>query len=326
MPFVHRRKPWDRVAGRVTSESTFLNRRAFLAAMGLGAIAVGSSGCRADAPDESVLDNVGPVAPGDVRRSIFPAKQNDRFVVPGRKPTSPAIAGSYNNYYEFGTDKESPAKRSKALVTTPWSIDVGGLVGKPQRLDLDDLFRSMPMEERAYRFRCVEAWSMVVPWTGFPLRLLIDRVEPTGDAKFVRFVTANVPEQMPGMKETPWYPWPYFEGLSLAEAQNELTMLVVGMYGRLLPNQNGGPVRLIVPWKYGYKSIKSIVRIEFTAEQPKTFWNDLQPAEYGFESNVDPTVPHPRWSQATERDVETGNRQETFAYNGYGELVADLYK
>jgi methionine sulfoxide reductase catalytic subunit len=326
MPFVHRRAPWQRVVDRATSEKAYLNRRGFIAALGLGAVALTSTGCQAEVLDPSVLDNFGPVPPSDARRSIFPAKRNDAFTVPDRKQTDAVRAASYNNFYEFGLDKESPAKRSGQFVTTPWAIEIAGLVSKPQTIDLDDVLKRMPIQERLYRFRCVEAWSMVVPWVGFPMKALMDLVQPTADAKFVRFVTANRPEQMPGMREAAWYPWPYFEALTMAEAANDLTLLAVGLFGRPMPNQNGAPIRLVVPWKYGYKSIKSIVRIEFVADQPKTFWNELQPAEYGFVSNVDPAVPHPRWSQATERDIETGERIKTLAYNGYGELVASLYE
>jgi sulfoxide reductase catalytic subunit YedY len=204
-------------------------------------------------------------------------------------------------------------------------VEIGGLVPRPGTYDLDTLVRRLGLEERIYRFRCVEAWSMTVPWTGFPLKKLVDLVQPLSSARFVRLVTAHRPAQMPGLAEDAGYPWPYQEGLRLDEAVNELTMLVTGLYGKVLPGQNGAPLRLIVPWKYGYKSIKSIVGIEFVEQQPATFWNTVQPAEYGFESNVDPSVPHPRWSQANERLIDNGESIPTLPFNGYGDYVAGLY-
>jgi sulfoxide reductase catalytic subunit YedY len=204
-------------------------------------------------------------------------------------------------------------------------VEIGGLVEKPQTLDIDDLLRRMPHEERIYRHRCVEAWSMVVPWVGFSMKALIEEVRPFAEAKYVRFETANRPLQMSGLKNSAWYPWPYHEALHIKEAANELTMLVTGLYGKPLPRQNGAPLRLVVPWKYGYKSIKSIVKIEFLRDKPSTFWTSLAPDEYTFESNVDPTVPHPRWSQAMERDIETDNRLQTQPFNGYAEWVDGLY-
>jgi len=209
--------------------------------------------------------------------------------------------------------------------TAPWPIEITGLVEKPLTLDATELFELFPLEERVYRFRCVEAWAMIVPWTGFPLSKLIEKVAPRREAKFLRFETFNRPAQAPGMRSLHNYPWPYFEGLRLDEAMNPLTLAVNGVYGKPLPKQHGAPWRIVVPWKYGYKSIKSIVKIEFVAEQPKTFWETLGPDEYPFESNVNPKVPHPRWSQATERMIDTGDRVKTQLYNGYGEYVAKLY-
>jgi sulfoxide reductase catalytic subunit YedY len=211
------------------------------------------------------------------------------------------------------------------FVTSPWQIEISGLVEKPMTLEMADLPKMFSLEERIYRLRCVEAWAMIVPWTGFPLSKLIERVSPRSEAKFVRFETFNKPEQCPGVQHVRDYPWPYFEGLRLDEAMNPLTMVVTGIYGKPLPKQHGAPVRMVVPWKYGYKSIKSIVKIEFVASQPTTFWEKLQPDEYPFESNVNPNVPHPRWSQATERMIDTGDRVRTQLYNGYGNYVAKLY-
>jgi sulfoxide reductase catalytic subunit YedY len=243
------------------------------------------------------------------------------------RPITPEFAATgYNNYYEFGVDKAKVKDRVGKFVVSPWSVEVTGKVNKPQTLDLDALQKKMPVEERLYRFRCVERWAMAVPWTGFPFSHLVKLVEPQPDAKFVRFFTVKRPDQMPGIKEQPWYQFPYFEGLRIDEAMNPLTLIVTGMYGKPLPKQNGGPVRMILPWKYGYKSPKSIVRIEFTNKRPSTFWNSLQPQEYGFYSNVNPKQPHPRWSQAVEELIPTGEKRPTQMYNGYEKWVASLYK
>ena len=256
---------------------------------------------------------------------VSPSRRNPKFTL-DRPITAEWAATSYNNFYEFHpTDKKLVKDRVGKFVTHPWKIEVGGLVNKPQTLDLDDLTRKFPLEERLYRFRCVEAWAMAVPWTGFPFSQLVKLADPKPEAKFVRFFSASRPDQMPGMKEAPWYPWPYFEALRLDEAMNPLTLLTTGLYGKPLPKQNGAPVRIIVPWKYGYKSPKSIVKIEFVAKQPKTFWNGIAPLEYGFYSNVNPKRPHPRWSQATEQMIPTMERRPTLAYNGYAKWVASLY-
>lgn len=231
----------------------------------------------------------------------------------------------YNNFYEFGTDKEDPARRAGRLRTRPWTVRVDGLVGKPQTIDIDRLIRLAPLEERVYRMRCVEGWSMVIPWVGFPLNALLKMVEPLGKARFVAFETLRDPGQMPGQR-TSVLQWPYVEGLRLDEAMHPLTLLAVGLYGRVLPNQNGAPVRLVVPWKYGFKSIKSIVRIRLVDRQPPTSWNISAPQEYGFYSNVNPTVDHPRWSQARERRIGDWLPRATLPYNGYGEEVAQLYR
>ena len=233
-------------------------------------------------------------------------------------------ATSYNNFYEFGTDKSDPIKYSKNLVTKPWSVNVHGEVLTPKRFDLDELTRIAPIEERIYRLRCVEGWSMVIPWMGFPLSKLLKLVKPTANAKYVEFTTLYRPSEMPGQK-TSVLDWPYIEGLRIDEAVHPLTILGLGMYGSVLPNQNGAPVRVIVPWKYGFKSAKSIVSIKLTETQPKTTWMVASPKEYGFYSNVNPGVRHPRWSQAKERRIGEFRKRDTLIFNGYGEYVAELY-
>jgi len=236
---------------------------------------------------------------------------------------------SYNNFYEFGTDKANPAEYAHTLQTRPWTISIEGLVKKPMTLDIDALLKLAPMEERIYRMRCVEGWSMVIPWDGYSLSKLITKVEPLGSAKYVEFVSLADRKQMPGMRSN-IIDWPYREGLRMDEAMNPLTLLTFGLYGEVLPKQNGAPVRIVVPWKYGFKSAKSIVKIRFTEEMPKTSWNQIDPREYGFYSNVNPQVDHPRWSQATERRI--GDAKGVFApkiktqmFNGYGEQVASMY-
>lgn len=243
------------------------------------------------------------------------------------EPNSFEDITSYNNFYEFGTGKEDPARNAGALTTDPWSIVIDGLVDKPGTYDIADVVNGQPLEERIYRFRCVEAWSMIIPWIGFELSGLLNRVGVQPGAKHVAFETLVRPEEMVG-QQSPILDWPYREGLRLDEAMNPLTLLATGLYGEEMPKQNGAPIRLVVPWKYGFKSIKSIVRISLVAEEPPTTWNMLQPSEYGFYANVNPTVDHPRWSQATERRVGAGlfaGRQDTLMFNGYEEQVASLY-
>jgi sulfoxide reductase catalytic subunit YedY len=255
------------------------------------------------------------------------AKPDDDLAKSGftvsEKPTPLGDITNYNNFYEFSTDKREVAAESKGFVTRPWAVDVGGLVNKPQVFDLDELLK-FGQEERVYRFRCVEGWSMVIPWIGFPLAKLLEKVEPMSQARYVSFQTLHDPERLPN-QHTGVLSWPYVEGLRLDEAMHPLAILATGLYGQVLPPQDGAPIRLVVPWKYGFKSIKSIVKIEFIAQQPKTFWETLQPEEYPFESNVNPAVPHPRWSQATERMIDTGDRVKTQLFNGYGKYVAGLY-
>ncbi|MBK9170072.1 MAG: protein-methionine-sulfoxide reductase catalytic subunit MsrP [Bryobacterales bacterium] len=291
-------KRWEIPERHATPESAYLSRRELLAAAGL----FGLTG-----------------------QAQAAGQRNPKYTL-DRPVTEEWAATGFNNFYEFDAqNKENVKNRVGKFVTHPWEFEVSGLVAKPQTFDLDALLKKMPIEERLYRFRCVEAWSMAVPWTGFQFNELMKLVEPKPEAKFVRFVTASRPDEMPGMREAHWYPWPYFEGLRVDEAANELTLLTTGLYGKPLPKQNGAPVRMVVPWKYGYKSIKSIVKIEFVARQPQTFWNKQQPAEYGFYSNVNPKKPHPRWSQAVEKVIPTMERRPTLPYNGYEEFVASLY-
>jgi sulfoxide reductase catalytic subunit YedY len=318
---------WQADPRSITQESIYLNRRKFIRMMGLSMPAVYGLGmaCNSESGSTEISSTDGyPIQP-EVLPDILKAVQNVKYTVPERSVTPYEKATSYNNFYEFTTDKEMVKTLAASLTTRPWQIEIDGLVKEPRVLDLDDILGHFELEERIYRFRCVEAWSMTVPWTGIPLSKVIEWLEPDNKATHVRFTTLNRPEEMPGITSQPWYPWPYYEGLRMDEAMNELAFLVVGMYGRQMPNQNGAPVRVITPWKYGYKSPKSIVRIEFTDSQPGTFWSDLQPDEYPFLSNVDPDKPHPRWSQATEKLIDTGERIETLPYNGYGDWVAKLY-
>src|SRR2546422_11060492 len=243
-------------------------------------------------------------------------------------PTKSEHATTYNNFYEFGVNKDDPSRLGHTLRPRPWTVQVDGFVQKPKAFDIDELTRLFPLEERVYSLRCVEAWSMVIPWIGFPLASLLKRVEPTGQAKYVEFVTLLDPKQFPGQRPGLFgfsLDWPYTEGLRLDEALHPLTLLTVGMYGQVLPNQNGAPIRVVVPWKYGFKSAKSLVRIRLTSEQPATAWNKAAPQEYGFYSNVNPTVDHPRWSQATERRIGEFRRRKTLMFNGYADQVASLY-
>jgi methionine sulfoxide reductase catalytic subunit len=272
------------------------------------------------------------VKPGLLRATAvkhFPAKRNKKYKLPANAKLTDQVSPSiYNNFYEFTTTKEIVWRLAGDFKVDPWTIEVSGLCNKPRKFGIDDMFKLLggDQEERTYRFRCVEAWAMDVPWTGFSLSKLLKLVDPKSTAKFVKFHTANRPKEMPGIATQTWYKWPYYEGLRMDEAMNELTMVATGLYGRPLPKQNGAPFRIIVPWKYGYKSPKSIVKIELVSKQPGTFWADLQAQEYPFQSNVEPKVPHPRWSQAQERLIPTGDIRETLLYNGYEKYVAGMYK
>ena len=306
------RPDWYIPESEITPESAYRNRRQFLRQAGfLGAATLMSQALEGRA----------------AQNELFPAKRNGLFN-PGWPLTNQADALGYNNYYEFTTDKRRVKDLVGAFKMSPWEVKVGGLCEQPMTFDVEELSRKIGLEERVYRFRCVEAWAMTVPWTGFPLAKLLRIVKPTSEARFVKFVTAMKPAEMPNVENLVrrGYPLPYTEGLRLDEAMNDLTMVATGIYGKALPAQNGGPIRTVVPWKYGYKSIKSIVSIELVKEQPATLWETLSPNEYPFESNVEPDVPHPRWSQATHRIIDTGERVRTLPYNGYEKQVAKLYR
>ena len=306
---ITKRHGWEIREGEATPEAAFLNRRALMAGgLGLAGAAL------VEAPA---------FAAGDPTADLYPAKRNETYKL-DRALTDEKYSGDYNNYYEFGTSK-SITSNAQALKTRPWSVKIDGLVEKPMEVAIDDLIRKMPIEERLYRHRCVEAWSMSVPWTGFPLKALVALAKPTSDAKYIVMQTFMDRSVAPGQKQF-WYPWPYTEGLTMEEANNDLAFLATGIYGKPLGNQFGAPLRLATPWKYGFKSVKAISKVSFTKERPKTFWEGLQASEYGFWANVNPEVPHPRWSQATERVLGTDERRPTLLFNGYGEFVADLYK
>lgn len=312
-----RRRGWEIKDNEATPETVFLNRRAFMSATGAAAV-VGGLGTIGLG---SALMTTRPAHADDgVLPSLLPAKRNEAYVLD--RPLTPQKDNeNYNNFYEFGTSKYV-ARAAQELKSRPWTVKIDGLVAKPLELDFDDLVRKVALEERLYRHRCVEAWSMTIPWTGFPLAALVALANPTSGAKYVQFETGV--QDGPGMGG--FYPWPYTEGLTMAEANNELSFLAVGTYGKVMAKQNGAPIRLAVPWKYGFKSIKSISRISFVKDRPQTFWEQLQSSEYGFWANVNPAVSHPRWSQAQERVLGTGKEAPTLIYNGYGQYVADLYK
>ena len=293
------RRPDDICSSDITPESVYLDRRAFVGTA--GALALGAL----------------VAAPALGAAPLVPRGQDDKL-------TSEEDATSYNNYYEFGTSKDEPKEMAKGFKPKPWSIEVAGLVKKSKSFGFDDLFRGLPVQDRIFRHRCVEGWSMVIPWQGTPLRDVIARCEPLPSAKFVEFTTLYDPRRMPGQEGTA-LPWPYKEALRMDEAMHPLSILATGMYGKPLPNQNGAPVKLVVPWKYGFKGIKAIVRIRFTEKMPNTTWNDANPSEYGFYANVNPTVDHPRWSQAKERRIGQFLKIPTLLFNGYAEQVASLY-
>ncbi|MCU0507921.1 MAG: protein-methionine-sulfoxide reductase catalytic subunit MsrP [Anaerolineae bacterium] len=326
------RRRWPLIpSSEITPESVYLNRRQFMKGLALGAGALALAGCATPPEPTSTPTPAAatPVAQATAAPGLLPppdaapvaSAQADEL---GDALTSHEAATTYNNFYEFGMGKDDPARNAKDFVTSPWTVQVGGLVGKPGTFGVEDLIRQFPPEERIYRLRCVEAWSMVIPWLGFPLAKLLQAVEPASDAKYVRFETLLDPQRMPGQRSG-WYDWPYVEGLRLDEAMNDLAILSVGLYGKMLYPQNGAPIRLVAPWKYGFKSIKSIVKIDLVAEPPASLWMKAAPNEYGFYANVNPDVPHPRWSQATERRIGEGGRRETLPFNGYAEQVAGLY-
>lgn len=295
----------------ITPKEVYLSRRDFIKAAG---VVAGSMALAACAPE------TGAKSTNEPSLSTSPSLSDEL----GNPANTYEEITNYNNYYEFSTNKEAVAPLSKDFTTTPWTVEVSGMVNNPKTFGVEDLLSTFPQEERIYRLRCVEAWSMVIPWSGFPLASLLKQVEPTSSAKYVRFETIYRPEEMKG-QGSPFYPWPYQEGLRLDEAMNDLALLATGLYGETILPQNGAPIRLVVPWKYGFKSIKSIIKIELTDQQPNTLWNTVAPNEYGFYANVNPNVDHPRWSQASERRIGELSRRETLMFNGYGEQVAELY-
>jgi sulfoxide reductase catalytic subunit YedY len=291
----------------ITPRQLYLDRRKFLREAGMAGAALAAASMFPEPAFAKKLD----------------ARKSD-LSTHGEKLTPLKDISTYNNYYEFGTDKDDPSKYAHTLRTSPWSVSIEGLVKKPQKLDIDSLLKLAPLEERVYRMRCVEAWSMVIPWNGIPLAAVLKHVEPLPKAEYVAFETLYDPKQMPGQR-IPVLDWPYVEGLRLDEAMNPLTLLAVGIYAETAPNQNGAPVRLVVPWKYGFKGIKSIVKIKLVEQEPPTAWNRSAPQEYGFYSNVNPDVDHPRWSQAKERRIGEFFKRDTLMFNGYGEFVAQMY-
>jgi sulfoxide reductase catalytic subunit YedY len=314
------KKPNDIPSSEITSKRAYLNRRQFIT----GAIATGAA-IAGGAYLRNTLnsgENASVRADGSkligIRQSPFSTTE---------KPTSFKDVTNYNNYYEFSTDKFEPSGLAKNFRSRPWTVKIEGLVKKPKTVDMESILALAPLEERIYRHRCVEGWSMVIPWVGFPLSVLLKQVEPLGKAKYVAFETVMAPDQMPGQKRG-ILPWPYVEGLRLDEAMHPLTLVAVGLYDEILPNVNGAPLRLVVPWKYGFKGIKAIVKVSFTDSMPPTTWNRMAPDEYGFYSNVNPQVDHPRWSQATERRIGEGvfaPKRPTLMLNGYADQVASLY-
>jgi len=304
----------DIKSSEITPEHIYMSRRKFM--VGIGALVTSAAVLSACGPQEMASASSSEVEEAQA------ATQTDEL---GDTLTPFEVVTSYNNYYEFTVSKEGVAGLAKDFSSSPWQVEVGGLVNKPQTFDLDDLRQKFTREERIYRLRCVEAWSMVIPWLGIPLAQLLKEVEPTSRAKYVRFETIHAPEQMPGQRSD-WYNWPYIEGLRLDEAMNDLTLMATGLYGKDLPPQNGAPLRLVVPWKYGFKSIKAIVKIDLVEEMPVSLWMAAAPNEYGFYANVNPEVAHPRWSQATERRIGEFGRRNTLPFNGYSEQVAHLYK
>ncbi|MBV8391685.1 MAG: protein-methionine-sulfoxide reductase catalytic subunit MsrP [Alphaproteobacteria bacterium] len=296
---------WELPERLVTAESAWLGRRALLAGMGLGAAALA-------APGLALADDAGP----------YPAKRNDKFGAP-QPITDEKLATTYNNYYEFGTDK-SIWRAAQKLEIKPWTIKVDGMVDKPFEIGFEDLLAKMPLEEHIYRHRCVETWSMIVPWSGFAMKSLVELCKPTSAAKYVVMKTLQKPSVMTGQAD-PLFDWPYTEGLAIDEATHELAFIATGLYGKPIAKQNGAPLRLVAPWKYGFKNVKAIVSVDFTDKRPVSLWESFAPDEYGFWANVNPEVPHPRWSQASERPLGTGQRVPTQLYNGYAEFVSGLY-
>jgi sulfoxide reductase catalytic subunit YedY len=329
--FIHRRRGWEIPESRATPEDVVRDKTAWLLRQGLRRRAVlggvaGAAGLGLAPPaSASFLSGLlgdGAPPPKAPELAPLPAPRNARYQ-PGRALTAEQVATHYNNYYEFSLSK-TVTPMAYALPVSPWNIEIAGMVEKPRSIGLEDLLKQVRLEERLYRHRCVEAWGMTVPWTGFQLSELVKLAAPASGAKYMAFTTLLDKKVMPGLSEG-LYPWPYTEGVTMDEAMNELSFMAVGMYGKTIPRQDGAPIRLVLPWKYGFKSAKSIVKVSFTDKQPATFWESLQSSEYGFWANVNPAVPHPRWSQARERLIGTSETVPTQIWNGYGEYVAHMY-
>jgi sulfoxide reductase catalytic subunit YedY len=312
---VIRRRGWEIPERLATPEHLAFNRRSLLIG-GVSALALSTAPAQAQRAAE-VANLPDPTA------NLYPAKRNEKYPL-DRPITDEKINANYNNFYEFNSSK-NVAEMAQKLPIRPWTVKIDGMVEKPIEIGVDELIRKLTLEERTYRHRCVEAWSMAIAWTGFPLRKLVDLAKPLGSAKYLKMETFMNPKVAPGQRQT-WFPWPYVEGLSMAEATNDLAFIATGAYGHPMAKQHGAPLRLAVPWKYGFKSIKSIVRFSFVEQRPKGMWEALQASEYGFWANVNPKVAHPRWSQASEEVIGTGERRPTLLFNGYGEFVADIYK
>ena len=310
---IRTRKGWELPESAATPEDVYLNRRSLLKAAAAGPIVAGTAGVLGSSTALAQDD--------DPTAGLYPVARNPRYTVE-RELTGEHEATTYNNFYEYGSHKNI-WRAAQELKIRPWTVKFDGMVEQEREVDFDTLIAAMPLEERVYRHRCVEAWAMTVPWSGFPMASLVDYARPLGSAKYVRMETFQ-DDDAPGFRQF-WYPWPYVEGLTIEEATNEMAFMVTGLYGKPVPRQNGAPLRLAVPWKYGFKSLKSIVRFTFTDERPVSFWEELQDSEYGFWANVNPEVDHPRWSQATERLLGSGDRVPTRLYNGYGEFVAHMY-
>ena len=317
---IKRKRGWEIPEKEATPEAVFQDRRRLLEAMGFGALLGSAAG--SGIGGWAIGLAYGAASTPDPSAALYPVPRNSRYTL-DRPVTDEKLSTHYNNFYEFGSQKEISAE-AQVLPVRPWTVTIDGMVAKPMTVEIDDLIKRMPLEERLYRHRCVEAWSMAVPWSGFAMKNFVDFASPLGSAKYVRMETFLDTKVASGQKAF-WYPWPYVEGLTLAEATNELAFLVTGMYGKPVPRQNGAPLRIHLPWKYGFKSVKSIVKFTFTDKRPVSFWEALQGSEYGFWANVNPEVPHPRWSQATERVLGIDERRPTLIWNGYGEFVAHLY-
>ena len=308
------KRGWEKPESAVTPEHLFWNRRQLIKGIAAGSILAGGT---------ALLGGDALAEAADPSAGLYPFKKNDKYKAP-RPVTPEMLAATYNNYYEFGSSKRI-YEAAKARPLRPWEVKFSGMIEKPFTIGIDDLMKKMPLEERVYAHRCVEAWSMVVPWSGFAMKALVEMAKPLAGAKYVAMKTFMNPKVAPGQRAA-WYPWPYTEGLTIEEATNELTLLVTGAYGKPLPHSMGSPLRLHTPWKYGFKAVKGVVSFEFTDKRPKSFWEELQASEYGFWANVNPDVPHPRWSQAQETMLGQDEKVPTVIWNGYGEYVAHMYK